>query len=266
MTLRFLLSVFLCFFLSCNKFEFNPYQTDNKDIPTNLNAKNIAELLSTESSSDDTVTILFTGDSQRYYDRLDDLIKVANRYPSIDFMLLDGDISDFGLMQEFLWIHERLEKLNFPYICTIGNHDLTSAGSEIYSQLFGPKNFTFNYKHYKFLCYNDNGREYNFPGNIPDLNWMARELNDTTASWFVGAAHVPPWCNDFDQHILQSYLDLMSSSRGFILSLHGHLVDPSERYYNNDHVLYINSSGVQQKECYILKLIHGTILKEKISY
>lgn len=252
--------------ISCNKFELNPVQIKNTDSPTNLNAKNIEELLSEESASDDTVTFLFTGDSQRFYDRLDDLVKKANQFTNIDFLLLDGDISDFGLLQEFLWINERLEKLKIPYISIIGNHDLTSRGSDVYTEMFGPKNFSFTYKKYKFLCHDDNSRDYNFSGIVPHLDWLSEQLNDTTADWFVGASHIPPWSVDFDQKLVNDYMNLFGSNSKFILSLHGHHVDPSERYYNNDAVLYINSSGVQKSECYIIKLIHGIIIKELITY
>jgi hypothetical protein len=256
-------------FFSCNKFENNPYQIDSSDRPSDLNAKNIAKLLSAESASDDTVTILFTGDSQRFYDKLDALVHKVNEYSNIDFLLLDGDISDYGVLQEFLWIHEGLEKLHFPYICVIGNHDLTSRGSEIYTQMFGPKNFTFTYKNYKFLCHDDCSREYNFPGNVPDLNWLSNELNNSSASWFVAASHIPPWNDDFDQTMEQDYVNLFSSKPGFLLSLHGHLIAPHApdiRYYNSDSIPYIVSSDVQRQECYLLKLIHGTIIKQLIEY
>ncbi|MBK5286571.1 MAG: metallophosphoesterase [Bacteroidia bacterium] len=259
----------LMLFTTCNKFENNPFQIDSRERPSDLNAKNISQLLSAEAAADDTVTILFTGDSQRFYDRLDDLVQKANQFSNIDFLLLDGDISNYGLLQELLWVYERLEGLNIPYICVVGNHDLTSRGSEIYTGMFGPKNFTFTYKNYKFLCHDDNSREYGFPGSIPDLNWLSSELNNSSASWFVAASHIPPWNDDFDQTMVQDYVNLFSSKPGFILSLHGHLIAPYApdiRYYNNDSIPYIVSSDVQRHECFLLKLIHGTIIKQLIEY
>lgn len=254
---------------SCDKFEYNPFQIDNSVRPSDLNAKNISQLLSGESVADDTVTILFTGDSQRFYDRLDDLIQKVNQHSNIDFLLLNGDISNYGLLQEFLWVYERLEGLNFPYICVVGNHDLVSRGSEIYTEMFGPLNFTFTYKNYKFLCHDDNSREYNFSGNIPDLNWLSTELNNSSASWYVAASHIPPWNDDFDQTMVQDYTNLFSSKPGFIMSLHGHLVAPFApdiRYYNSDSIPYLVSSGVERDECYLLKLINGKIIKQLIDY
>src|SRR5687768_15088524 len=163
---------------SCSKFENTPYQIDKPKMTENLNSINLSKLLANEQNTDDTVTILFTGDSQRFYDELDDLVKVANGIPNIDFLLLAGDISDFGLLEEFMWIYERLEKLPFPYICVMGNHDLIARGSEVYTKMFGEKNFSFTYKRYKFLIHDTNSREYNFSGNVPDLNWLSGQLND----------------------------------------------------------------------------------------
>ncbi len=89
--------VLALFTTACDKFEYSPYQTDNPNRPDNLNAKNINELLSREKESDDTVRFIFTGDSQRFYDELKDLVNKGNSLPNIDFLILAGDISDFGL-------------------------------------------------------------------------------------------------------------------------------------------------------------------------
>jgi hypothetical protein len=176
-------------------------------------------------------------------------------------------MTESGLLQEFLHFHERIEKLRIPYICTIGNHDLTSSGSEIYTKMFGPKNFTFTYKKYKFLCHDDNSLEYDYHGHVPDLNWLSDELNDSSANWFVGAAHVPPWDLNFDQNLLYDYLDLLGSKPGFILSLHSHIhFADVPNYFNNDSVLYMISNGVQNDSCYLLKLINGNVIIQMIKY
>jgi 3',5'-cyclic-AMP phosphodiesterase len=257
--------VFVCL-LSCNKFEYNPYQTVHINKPENLNAVNLTRLLTAEHSADDTVTILFTGDSQRFYNSLDALITKCNSIPGIDMLVLAGDISDYGLLQEFLWIYERLELLNVPYLCVVGNHDLTSNGSFIYNRIFGPKNFSFYYKNYKFLFHDTNGREYNFNGNVPDLNWMAYQLNDPVPSWFVGISHVPPYNSDFDSTLEIPYKNLLSSTENFILSLNGHLHEGGDSFFYDDHVRYITSFSVNNNECILLKLINGTIIKEIIYY
>ncbi len=263
-----LLCLLLVCFSGCKKFELSPYQDEplGTDIPGNLNAQNLARLKAAELTADDTVTIIYTGDSQRFYDRLEDLVKKANELPNVDFMVLSGDIADFGILQEYLWIRDRLAMLDMPYLCAIGNHDLVANKGDIYKKIFGDKNYSFLYKKYKFLVHDTNGREYGFNGTVPDMGWLAHETKDTTAKWFVGLSHVPPYDSDFDNALEQPYKNLFGSTPGFILSLHGHLHGYAENYFYDDQVLYLTSNSVQKQEFVLIKLIHGNIIKQMIPY
>lgn len=263
---------FVCAFISillsaCNKFEYSPYQTFAPDLPRELNRQNMERLFATRNQDlNDTVTIVFSGDSQRFYDQLHRLVDKVNAIPDIDFMVLSGDIADFGLLREYTWIYERLQKLNIPYICAIGNHDFTANNGLLYEKIFGEKNFSFTYKGYKFLIHDTNGREYNFDGSIPDLQWIENELQDNSAEWFIGISHVPPFDIDFDSKLEAPYKDLFASRSNFILSLHGHRHNMSDAFAYNDHVRYMTSNGVQQSEFVLLKLVKGTIIKELVPY
>lgn len=271
MKLLFLPVLFLCLLMcvpGCKKFELSPYQEEplQDDMPYKLNALNLSKIKAAELSADDTVTIIYTGDSQRFYDRLEDLVKKANELPNVDFLVISGDISDFGLLQEYRWITERLARLNMPYLCAIGNHDLTANQGDVYKKIFGDKNYSFHYKHYKFLVHDTNGREYGFDGSVPDMAWLAQETKDTTVSWFVGLSHVPPYDVDFDRKLELPYKNLFNATPGFILSLHGHLHGYSENYFYDDNVLYLTSNSVQKEEFVLIKLIHGSIIKQMIPY
>ncbi len=262
----------VCIFLSillsgCNKFEYSPYQTFVPDMPRELNRQNMERLFSArDQHPDDTVTIVFSGDSQRFYDQLRRLVDKVNTIPDIDFLVLSGDIADFGLLREYTWIYERLQDLNVPHICAIGNHDFTANNGLLYEKIFGEKNFSFTYKGYKFLIHDTNGREYNFDGNIPDIQWLENELRDSSASWFVGISHVPPFDADFDSKLEQPYRNLFASQPNFILSLHGHRHSTMDLFAYHDHVRYMVSNGVQQSEFVLLKLIQGKIIKELVPY
>jgi 3',5'-cyclic AMP phosphodiesterase CpdA len=231
-----------------------------------LNAKNILKLLSKPDDGRDTVTVLFIGDSHRYYDELEALIVEANRIPHLDFVILDGDITDFGLLEQFLWINQRLEKLNVPYICVIGNHDLTGNGSDVYAQLFGEKNFSFTYKKYKFLFHDSNGREYKFNGNVPNLWWLTNELNDSIPKWFIPVSHIPPFSEDYDKTLEKPYNALLASKSKCIASLHAHMHEASDSYNYNDRVRYIVCNSVEKKKSTLLKLINGQVIKSMLAY
>jgi 3',5'-cyclic AMP phosphodiesterase CpdA len=259
-------AILLILLTACEKFEYNPYQTDNEKRPENLNKQNLEKIKLQEIAADDTVTILFSGDSQRFYRQLDALVDKTNSLKDVDFFILAGDISDFGLLREFLWVYEKLETLKVPYLCVVGNHDLTGNGSDIYESMFGPKNFSFVYKGHKFLFHDTNSREYKFDGSVPNLGWIRQELQDTTVSWFVGVSHVPPYDSDFDRALEFPYKNLLATQPGFILSLNGHLHDGGDSFHYDDHVRYITSSAVEKDECILLKLADGKIFKEKIYY
>src|SRR5688500_3559024 len=85
-------------------FEYSPNQVFDKDSETLLNEKNLQQLYA--QPQDDTITIAFVGDSQRFYDEVDAFIDTVNTIPSIDFTFLAGDISDFGLLLEFELINK----------------------------------------------------------------------------------------------------------------------------------------------------------------
>lgn len=257
----------LLFTTACNKFEYSPYQVEQiKDTPEHLNATNVAMLLSNEASADDTVTVLYTGDSQRYYDQLQKLVAKVNTIPGIDFMIISGDLADFGVLQEYLWINRELSNLHIPVMCAVGNHDLAANSGEAYEDMYGEKNYSFSYKKYKFVFHDTNSREYNFNGSVPNMYWLQNELKDTVAQWFVGVSHVPPYDVDFDKTLEYPYKNLFASNPRFLLSLHGHLHDQSDSYYYDDHVRYMTSNSVQKTETILLKFINGAIIKQMIAY
>src|SRR5690606_5450087 len=137
------------------------------------------------------------GDAQRFYDELEAFVKSVNRLPSVDFILLAGDLSDFGLLEEFELVHERLKKLNSPYIAVPGNHDLVGRREDVFTRMFGPLNFSFVFQGVKFVAHNTNSREYT-TGNVPDLQWLSNELLPSDGvQYYVAVSHVAPFDPDF---------------------------------------------------------------------
>src|SRR5690606_20003552 len=172
--LPFIISVFLL--ISCDRLEYSPNQKFDKNSPTALNAKNLEKLYSSPNNSDDTLRFILTGDTQRAYDQATALVDVANSYPKLDFVLLNGDISDFGLLREMKLVTQIYDGLKVPYITIIGNHDLIANGMAVYHRMFGDLNFSFTHKGVKFICHDTNSREYRFDKTVPNINWIAKEL------------------------------------------------------------------------------------------
>jgi 3',5'-cyclic-AMP phosphodiesterase len=251
---------------ACNNFEFSPNQTFDRNSPRDLNAVNMARLA--ELPVDDTITIAFVGDSQRFYDQVERFVKKVNTISQVDFVLLAGDISDFGLLNEFEWVHKRLSKLAKPYIAVIGNHDVIANGENVFRRMYGPLDFSFVYDSVKFIIHNTNGREY--PSReVPDLTWLEQELNAEPSDGvkhYIAVSHVPPTDGDFKQQLIEPYTALFRSTPGFLVSLHGHVHNHTDGYPFSDGVRYITSFSLDQPSFVLLKIKGNVILKEIIEY
>ncbi|RKD19599.1 hypothetical protein BCY91_13470 [Pelobium manganitolerans] len=258
------------FFSSCLDLEYSPNQAFDRNSPTDLNAINLAKLAKLDANSNnDTVRFILTGDTQRSYDQARDLIRIANRdYPELDFVLLNGDISDFGLRQEMEWVTKIYEDLRVPYITVIGNHDLVANSLNAYRHMFGELNFSFVYKNVKFICQDDNGREYHFNGEVPDLDWLAKELQtDNSVSAIVNIAHIPPSSGDFDRNLQQPYENLLNSNPKVVASLHSHENRQNVEYPTPNGVPFITSNAVTNREFLYVEIAKGKMLKyETIIY
>lgn len=245
-------------------FEFSPNQEFSKNSIRDMNAKNIARLA---KNTKDTITIAFIGDSQRFYNDVEKFVNKANTIEEIDFVLLAGDISDFGLLNEFNWVTDRLTKLKMPYIGVVGNHDVVANGENVFQRMFGPLNQSFIYDSVKFILHNTNSREY-VGNNVPDLEWLEQELSEQPGvKYQIAVSHVPPFADgDFNPALEQDYSKLFAETPNFLISLHGHIHNHKDYYPYKDGVRYITSPSFDQRSFVLLKIANGNVVKTLINY
>src|SRR5688500_15170334 len=90
---------------SCKElFQYSPNEVRLEEAEKNLNEKNISKLKAKPAG--EPIRFIVTGDSQRFYEELDAFVEHVNRLDDISFVLLNGDISDFGLNREFKWVND----------------------------------------------------------------------------------------------------------------------------------------------------------------
>jgi len=203
-------------------FQYSPKEVRLDEAEMNINLKNIPRIEALPQR--DTLKFILIGDSQRFYDQVEGFVTAVNKRNDISFVVLAGDISDFGLNKEFKWVHRELKKLKMPYIGVIGNHDMLSNGRLIFNKMYGPENFSFSCNGTRFICLNTNSREVGFDGSIPNLSWLDNELKQSASytNAFV-ISHVPPFNKaDFDPELEQSYASLLAYSKNVKASLHAH--------------------------------------------
>lgn len=186
-----------------------------------LNAAALERL--NDPSSSDRLTFVALGDSHDAYDELLDAVEAINRMPDVSFVVHTGDVSNYGLRQEFEWTERALSRLRVPALVVIGNHDALSDGKAVYRELFGPFDFSLRWGAYKFVFFNSNALE--FPGAAPDRTWLAAELADLEGADFtVLVTHQNPRRPDGPSRPSDAafYEQLVRANRPSLI-VHGHL-------------------------------------------
>ena len=215
----------------------------------------------------DSFKFIVIGDSQRFYDELRDFVANVNQRKDVSFIVLNGDITDFGLNKEYKWINRELSRLNIPYLAVIGNHDMLANGSLLYKQMFGAENFSFHYGETKFICLNSSSREKGFDGSLPDLDWLKTELKDLSRyrNAFV-ISHVPPFHKDFDKTLAAPYNNALVESKKIRLSIHGHDHNYSTSHPYGSEIEYLVSGTINKRSYSLISVTDDDYEIEKVEY
>jgi hypothetical protein len=243
----------------CGLLEFSPNETVPPAAYRDLTARNLAALAQRPvPTGGDTLRVVLTGDSQRFYSDAEDLVASVNRQRGIALVLLAGDITDFGLRREMQWVHDLLRQLRVPYLTVVGNHDLTGNGRQTYQNVFGPLDYHFTYAGTRFIMLNTNGREAGFDGTVPNLSWLQQQLADTVGvRRQLVVHHVPPTDWDFDPALEQPFVQALEQAPRLALGLNAHLhrLRIGQPYDNG--VTFVTAPAFDRRQ-YVVLTLWGT--------
>jgi Icc protein len=251
--------------MSCEGlFQFNPNQIVLKDSEKDLNSKNVQRIRSLPVP--DTLRFILMGDTQRWYDESADFVESANKQDKVSFVIHAGDISDFGLTQEFKWVNEIMLKLKHPYVTVIGNHDIVANGPDAYTKMYGALNYSFEFGDNKFVFINTNSREYAFDGTTPDINWLRSELtNNPGHKNPIVIAHVPPFDGDFDKNLEKEYARTLAEGK-VKFSLYGHQHSFRDGVYYDDGVHYYVTTSMGERGYLVVSTWKDGYTVDKVNY
>jgi predicted phosphodiesterase len=246
-------------------FQYSPNEVRLEDADKNLNAKNIAKLR--DLPVKDTFRFVVIGDSQRFYEETDDFVDSVNKRNDVAFVLLNGDITDFGLNKEYQWISRSLKRLQVPYIGVIGNHDMLANGRKVFNEMFGPENFSFEYSGNKFVCLNTNSLEVGNDGSVPDLPWLQSQLtgNHRYKNAFV-FGHMSPLDEEFDKTKAAAYKSILESPGNVRLSIHGHQHKFSVQRPDPEGIEYLVAASVSKRSYALVTVTGNTYRIEEKKY
>jgi 3',5'-cyclic-AMP phosphodiesterase len=127
-------------------------------------------------------------DVQEAIDRVQDVYRVINAEPELEFLLGAGDLTDEGEVDELEEFQRELATLDVPYYTTLGNHELAER-PPAYQDWFGRANFQFVHRGVYFTLLDSAN------ATIDPLadDWLDAWLANGRRSVHVVAMHIPPF-------------------------------------------------------------------------
>lgn len=99
-----------------------------------------------------------------------------NSNEDIKFVIVSGDITEFGSDEELQLAKQLLDKLNVDYYVVPGNHDTnwSESGGDSFRKIFGSETFEFKFNGFQFIGTNSGPNMRMSPGQVPreNLVWM----------------------------------------------------------------------------------------------
>ncbi|WPU92699.1 PQQ-binding-like beta-propeller repeat protein [Mucilaginibacter sabulilitoris] len=152
-------------------------------------------------------------------------VRDINANNDLKFVVITGDITEFGADEEIKLAKQILDSLNKKWYIIPGNHDAnwSESGSNTFKKIFGAETFAFNYGGYLFAGTSCGPNMRMGPGQVPRENivWLDSVLNHTPATTpVVYLNHYP---QDSSQNNWYTVINkLKTKNTQLILCGHGH--------------------------------------------
>ena len=142
---------------ACSLFEFSPYEVPARgenpagEAPSRT-AAHVGRLEALAKRAGTPFRFAVLADSHSDYDDLADAVASLNADSTLDFVILAGDFTQYGLLKEYEWFRVIMDRLSIPYVTVIGNHDAQANGEAVYRSVFGPLDYAFTFGGVRFVC------------------------------------------------------------------------------------------------------------------
>ncbi|MFP5385859.1 MAG: metallophosphoesterase family protein [Bacteriovoracia bacterium] len=254
-----LLTIFFVIIDGC-KYKLSTYTAETPE--QKLNEVHLSRIKEAETATGATFKIALISDTHNYYKELEKLIDVINSRGPYTFVIVSGDVTNLGLLEEYEKARDFLNKLKYPYLVAVGNHDLIANGDEIFPRMFGASDFKFTFKNIDFIFFDNNNWENS--GATPDRAWIERQLLQSAAAEKILIAHVHP--ADRDRFTDQQIADFETMLNNFEVSyiINGHNHNPGEGVFGNASQITVGSPN--KGSYFELLVTPGGITHQKIDF
>lgn len=140
----------------------------------------------------DYLEFVILGDNRNGYQTFANIIDQINVINPV-FTIDNGDLVFGGEANRYRLFNQTAAKLQVPLYTTIGNHDVREGGRPVYTKLYGPAYYSFDYKetHFVFL---DSSRGWTEKTTIPkeQYQWLEKDLQNAQGKRIFVISHIPP--------------------------------------------------------------------------
>ncbi|MCR5394240.1 MAG: metallophosphoesterase [Bacteroidales bacterium] len=204
----------------------------------------------------------FLSDTQRRYDDTDDAVADINARGDIDFVIHGGDLTDFGVTEEYVWMRDCLAALQMPYVSVIGNHDFLGNGEYIYQEMYGALNYAFTVGHVRYEMLNTVALELDYSVPVPDFGFLEDEvryidsinaISPDSLQRTVFVMHSRPGDEQFNNNVIQPfgrYLSMFPAP--FCLNGHNHRFEVLDPYENG--ILFYGVTNIGDRGYYVVSI------------
>jgi 3',5'-cyclic AMP phosphodiesterase CpdA len=233
-----------------------------KNTPQHLNVAT-ANIIQNRIATKDNFKFIVVGDTQKTFKKFKMIIDKA-RQANCDFIIHVGDATSSGRYRQYMKLIAFLKRCGMPVIFGIGNHDINNRGYECFAHLFGPIDFFFDCKAYRFIFVNNTVKKVipsfiNIIGNdIPchfavgldecQINRIDELLRGNENSFVI--MHLPPDLDTFNHHSFKRnsdrFLAVMQKNAARVARVFsGHIHGYAELLH--ERVQYIVTGGAGEK-------------------
>lgn len=243
-------------------FDYTPYAIE--PVQHHLTAANLARVSAASLPHFEPFRFAVISDTHAYYDEMKVFVNVINQRNDIAFILIAGDLTDYGLQQEFQWSVDLLAGLKQPYLTVIGNHDSLNNGKANYRAFFGEFDYSFTFNQVKIVALNSASWE--FDNTVPRLDWLGAELSSYHLYQHqLVLTHMLPQNERFPADFSAAFLATVKDNFvSLVVGGHGHAHAYAEEILSNGLPIGYLTTGTLKDRGYVLVTVEaGSVTIER---
>jgi 3',5'-cyclic-AMP phosphodiesterase len=251
----FIYLLLVVFLMACNQVQYSVYDATVPEKKENVTHENIYKIQALQYHRNFKFAVI--ADIHLNYDNLKACIDTINKQKDLEFVIVAGDFTDKGLLEEYQLMYNFFSSLKIPYLTVIGNHDLGlqyGNGRTIYREFFGDLNYSAIINDRKFIFFDSN---IDLPGDKTlDFNWLHKQLADTSVTnEFFLVSHQDPWSPNYNGHdsLKYNYQQAIRDPH-IIYSIFGH----EHYFFNNESSKYVIVDALRLRRHYCIVTVNDS--------